>query len=101
MLLRELCTQRVKNKGWFAFYVPVRCAKFTSQAQLESDSPIMAHQQHNNNSCCFSIIASDFKPSNKFPAENKIAIRIYSSLTSTILDKFEFANPIITDKARK
>ena len=57
-------------------HVPVGCAKFKSQVQLELDTPIMAYYQHDQNSCCFISLASALKASTKFDAANSIATRI-------------------------
>ena len=68
------------------FYVPIGSAKFTSQVQYKSDAPITAYQQQDQNSCCLSSLASDFKFSNEFTTENAITTHIYSLLPGTILD---------------
>ena len=38
--------QSIIDKDWFSFHAPVGCAKFTSHVQLDSDTPIIAYQQH-------------------------------------------------------
>ena len=53
-------------KYWFTFHVPVICAKFTSHAQFDSDGSIMAYQQQEQNSCCFSSLVSHLEYSNQF-----------------------------------
>ena len=58
----------------------------------------MAYQQHDQNSSCFSSLASALKALNRLVAVNAIATRMYSSLTSEILDKVMFANAIMTGK---
>ena len=46
------------NEYWFIFSVPIGAAKQTSQVQFDSDAPIVAYQQHDQNSCC--LICLDY-----------------------------------------
>ena len=89
------------DKDWFSFYVPVGCAKFKSHVQYKSESPIVAYQQHDQNSCCFSSLSSAFKSSNQLAAANEITTRISSLLTREILDIAIFANAIMTEKTEE
>ena len=58
----------------------------------------MAYQQHDQNISCFSSLDSALKALKKLVAVNAIATRMYSSLTSEILDKVMVANAIMKDK---
>ena len=49
----------LKNKYSFTFSVPIGTAKKT-QVQFQSDTPTMAYRQHEQDSCCFSSLASAF-----------------------------------------
>ena len=81
----------------FTFQFPVGCEKVTIHVQFDSDVPIMAYHQHDQNSCCFSILSSALKASNQVSAANLIATRISYSITYEILDRLMFANDILTD----
>ena len=88
------------NKDWFILSVPIGYSKQTSQVQFDPDNPILAYQQHDQNSCCMSILASVLEASNEFVAANSIAARISSSLTDAIPDRIQFESLIMSDQAR-
>ena len=54
------------NKVWFTLSVPIGSTKKTSQLQFDSDDPIVAYHQHDQNSCCISSLASDVKYTKSF-----------------------------------
>ena len=58
--------------------------KKKSQVQFESDTPIVEYQQHDQNSCCFGSLASDFKVPNELSATSKIKACIYALLTEGV-----------------
>ena len=63
----------------------------------------MEYQEHDQNSFCFSGLASSFKALKGSVAVNLIARRISSSLTHDVhkyYDGINFSNEIILDKAR-
>ena len=89
------------DNSWALFYVPLECAKSTSEVQLESDSPMMAYHECDQNSCCFSSLASALKATNKVSAENAFITRIYFLITGEIFDIIEFSNAVMTKEAIK
>ena len=61
----------------------------------------MAYQEHDQNSFCFSVLASFLKASYKYAVANEISIRTNYSLEDAILDRIEIANENMTDESRK
>ena len=60
----------------------------------------MEYQQHDQNSFCFSSLASALKALNKLAAVNATATIIYTSLTYAIPDGIKFENSIMSDQTR-
>ena len=65
---------------------------------FSQDAPIMAYQQHDQTSFCFSSSDSALKAPNQFSDSNEIVTHISSFLTVDIPDKIMFANATMTDK---
>ena len=61
---------------------------------FHKDAPILSYCQKTLNSCCLSILASDFASIKQFKAENAISIRIKESLKIEVGNHIDFANEI-------
>ena len=80
------------------FQVQIWNAKCVESFKFRNDAPILKYCQKSLNSCCFSILASDFDSINHKDAANAISLRIKESLKIEVGNRIYFANDILKNK---
>ena len=82
------------------FQIPIVNTKVVKSFVFHKDAPILGHCQKTLNSCCFSVLVSDFASNKHFKAANYISIRIKESLKSEVGNRIDFENEIMLNRIR-
>ena len=70
------------------------------EIKFHIDAPMLKYCQITSNSCCFSILASDFDITNQVKSDNAISNRIEESLTNKVCFRIciYFANAVLKNQ---
>ena len=82
------------------FVVPIVNAKNMEEMRFRIDAPMIKYNQSSSNSCCFSILASEFDSINQIKADNAISKFIEESFTNKVgfSNRIDFSNALLKNQ---